>query len=104
MEKFILSQIPIEELIEKIANKVLNAKTVSSQKQDQKKFLTLNELCKEYSFAKPTIYSLTAKMGIPHIKKGKKLMFEREKIEEWLRQSRRKTKSEIENEHNSQYN
>lgn len=103
MKKIILSQIPIEELIEKIAVAILKNKT-ESQKQEQKKFLSLEELSKGYGFAKPTIYALTSKREIPFIKKGKRLLFERSEIESWILEGRKKTKAEIKKEFDNDLN
>ena len=45
--------------------------------------------------AKPTIYSMCAGRLIPHSKRGKQLYFSRSELTKWLRDGKRKTKSEI---------
>jgi excisionase family DNA binding protein len=45
-----------------------------------------------------TIYGLVHKMEIPNFKRGKRLYFKRTEIVDWIGQSRRKTRVEIEQE------
>lgn len=45
-----------------------------------------------------TIYGLVHKMEIPNSKRGKRLYFKRSEIDEWISQSRRKTRVEFEQE------
>ena len=45
-----------------------------------------------------TIYGLVHKMEIPNSKRGKRLYFKRTDIDDWIGQSRRKTRVEIEQE------
>lgn len=45
-----------------------------------------------------TIYGLVHKMEIPNFKRGKRLYFKRTEIDDWIGQSRRKTRVEIEQE------
>ena len=45
-----------------------------------------------------TIYGLVHKMEIPNFKRGKRLYFKRTEIDDWICQSRRKTRVEIEQE------
>lgn len=48
------------------------------------------------SLSVQTIYGLVHKMEIPNSKRGKRLYFKRSEIDEWISQSRRKTRVEIE--------
>lgn len=45
-----------------------------------------------------TIYGLVHKMEIPNFKRGKRLYFKRTEFDDWICQSRRKTRVEIEQE------
>jgi len=42
-----------------------------------------------------TIYTMTSRREIPHFKKGRRLMFKRSELDEWVTEGRRKTKLEI---------
>ena len=44
---------------------------------------------------KPTIYNLCAERLIPHSKQGKRLYFSRNELLQWLRDGKRKTRTEI---------
>ena len=64
----------------------------------QKQWLDLNELI-EYDpekRTKATWYSKISKGQIPYHKKGKKVFFLRTEIDQWLKEGRCKTNSEIE--------
>ncbi|MBN2395370.1 MAG: helix-turn-helix domain-containing protein [Candidatus Atribacteria bacterium] len=56
---------------------------------NKKKWLTLNELCYEFSFKASTVYGWVMQRRIPFVKKGKSLLFDREQIESWLIQSKK---------------
>ena len=62
----------------------------------QKKTLTLDELVTYTGYTKSYIYKLTSTNQIPCSKpRGKKLFFEKEKVDLWLLQNRKKSKDEI---------
>lgn len=62
-----------------------------------KKVLTFEEACEYTGISRSYLYKLTAAREIPHSKpNGKILFFEKEKLNEWLLQNRRKSNSEIE--------
>lgn len=46
-------------------------------------------------YKRPTIYDLVHKRLIPHSKRGKRLIFSKNEILEWLRSGKRKTQAEI---------
>lgn len=48
--------------------------------------------------AKPTIYGLVCTRKIPFFKRGKRLIFSRKNIDQWINEGRRKTINEIRNE------
>lgn len=57
--------------------------------------LTINEAATLLNLAKPTIYGLVCHSKIPCMKKGKKLYFSREELTTWIKQGKRKTLEEI---------
>ena len=101
MENFVLSPIPVDDLIEKLAVRVAEIFR-KDQKQEQPKeeeeFLTIEKTMEILHLAKPSIYGLTYRKKIPYIKKGKKLYFRKAELLEWLNQGRHQTKTEIETE------
>ena len=50
----------------------------------QKKFLNLQETAEFLNLSPNTIYGLTSSGKLPHIKKTRKLIFERDVLVEWL--------------------
>jgi len=60
-------------------------------------WLNLNDLCEYHPDhpAKPTVYAWIGQRSIPYHKKGKKLMFLKSEIDNWLKEGRRKTAAEI---------
>ena len=46
--------------------------------------LDVDEACAFLKMARPTLYAKTSRNEIPHIKRGKKLWFEPERLQEWL--------------------
>lgn len=73
---------------------------VQSQKTNDSKWFTLNELV-EYLPTHParaTVYGWIHTNQIPNSKKGKRLFFKKSEIDEWLQSGRRKTVVEIEKE------
>tara|TARA_R110001606_G_scaffold260183_1_gene407921 strand:+ start:5669 stop:6058 length:390 start_codon:yes stop_codon:yes gene_type:complete len=64
-----------------------------------KEVLTFEETCDYTGISRSYLYKLTASGNIPHSKpNGKMLFFERAKLNTWLLQNGRKSKSEIETE------
>jgi excisionase family DNA binding protein len=42
-----------------------------------------------------TIYTMTSRREIPHFKRGRRLMFRRSELDQWVQEGKRKTKWEI---------
>ncbi len=60
------------------------------------KYLSLSELCAYINLSKSTIYKKTSQREIPHIKSGKKLLFDQARIDQWLEQFEQPTCAEME--------
>lgn len=58
--------------------------------------LNISEVAEYLSMAKSSIYKMTSERSIPHFKTGKKLLFKRSELDEWIKQHRIKTRREIE--------
>ena len=46
--------------------------------------LNVKELCEYLRVSKPTVYRMTSQREIPMIKLGNRVLFDKEKIDEWL--------------------
>lgn len=64
-----------------------------------KKVLSFEEASRFLNLSKSYLYQLTSKGIVPHYKpQGKMLYFEREQLENWLRQNPIKSKKQLEDE------
>jgi excisionase family DNA binding protein len=63
--------------------------------------LNLTELSDYIKLSKSTIYKGTMSHKIPHIKLGKKLLFEKDAIDQWLQKFNQPTIEEVEADINS---
>ena len=95
-EKVIL--IPVSEkafknMLEEVVRKVLNGK---EEKPSDKAYLNVEEAAELIQLAPQTIYGLTSRRLIPFVKKGHKLRFIKEDLENWLLEGKKKTLDELE--------
>jgi excisionase family DNA binding protein len=60
--------------------------------------LTIKEAAKLLTLSVPTLYGLVSNSKIPYSKPGKRLYFSRLELLGWLKESRRKTSTEIDEE------
>lgn len=59
------------------------------------KYFDLGQLSNHIHRTKSSIYSLVHKRKIPHIKRGKRLYFDKAKIEEWLKDGEVPTEDDL---------
>jgi len=101
MQNIVLSTQNIDELIEDIADAVVKKiQMIILTAQNQDRWFDLNKLI-EYDpekRTKPTFYRYVHNRTIPFHKKGRKLIFLKSEIDDWLKAGRVKTGSEIKNE------
>lgn len=90
---------PFEIILERLdrIERILNQKQVI-QEQTETQIMNVEELAKYLGMSTSTIYKKTSDMEIPRIKKGKKLYFIKEEIDEWLKKGKQMTNEEIEQE------
>lgn len=62
--------------------------------------LTIQEAADLLHLSVPTCYTKVSKRELPHTKKGGRLYFSRQELMTWLKQGRRKTSAELEQEAN----
>lgn len=85
----------IEARLCSIENLILDLKHKPIQVEPTDKLLTIDEASEFLSLAKQTLYGLTSKGEIPHIKRSKRLYFTKVDLLEYLREGRVKSNSEI---------
>lgn len=87
-----MDNIKLDERLERIEKLLLGSKKV----------LTFDEACDYTGISRSYMYKLTGSQSIPCSKpNGKVIFFEKEKLDEWLLQNKRKSNQEIENEASS---
>lgn len=91
----------LDERLSNIENLLLDIKhnpIPKNEPQQNNLWLDLNDLIKydPEKRTKPTIYGYVHQGSIPYHKRGKKLIFLKSEIDEWLKSGRVKTNAEIE--------
>ena len=90
---------PFEEIIERlerIENILQNMEGIKFPLGTNKELFNVNEVADYLNVTKGTIYKFTSNSEIPHIKKGKRLLFKKSEIDLWLEQGRAFTIDDIE--------
>lgn len=72
--------------------------TEQRQAMFNKPTLDLDEAVAYTRYSKGYLYRLTSEKKIPHCKRGRKIFFDRAKLDEWLKETPIKTQEEIESE------
>jgi len=73
----------------------------SNPGSELKELLNIDEASQFIMLAKQTIYGMTSNRQIPFLKRGKKLMFRRSELQQWLYNSKKQTNEELVNSSNS---
>lgn len=91
----------LSNLIQSSVRKVLKEtppQTVEPTEQPEQ-LLTIDEVSTLLHLTKPTVYSKVSKNELPGVcKQGKRLYFDRQTIIDWIKQGRKKSNAEIEQE------
>jgi len=61
-------------------------------------FLTVDDVCRKLQISKGGLYNLTCSRQIPCFKRGGRLYFDAQELNEWIRSDRRKTLKELQEE------
>lgn len=78
----------IDELLEAV-RAIVRAEVLALPKPEKiKPYLSLTEVCDLTGLSKSTVYQLTHTKQIPHLKRGGKLLFNRQEITGWLESAR----------------
>ena len=108
MHNFVLSPIDPEKLINSISERVTAniLKAVRNQQPapDQpEQLLTIQEAARFLNLTVPTMYSKVSKGELPVLKRSKRLYFSRTELLEYLKEGRKKSNAEIEEEVNAYF-
>ena len=98
MDNLILSPISIGEmrkLIREELQATMSLAPVNRNNQTSDEYLTIEETAKYINMAVSSVYGFVHFKRIPYIKRGKRLIFEKSKIDEWLQAGRKLTADEI---------
>lgn len=76
-----------EDLLQDIAILVRSELAALPKPVKDKPYLSLEEAADFLSVSKAGLYRMTSRKKIPHIKRGGKLLFSREQINAWLKES-----------------
>ena len=105
MDKTVFISLPIEDLqtvIIDCVNSCLKNNTQESKTpiEQTEQWLDLNDLIQydPEKRTKPTWYGKISRNEVPHYKRGRKLIFLKSEIDEWLKQGKCKSNAEIEQE------
>jgi excisionase family DNA binding protein len=105
MEKTVFISLPVEDLQTLIIDCV-NACLKNHQpnktiiQNNTSDLLNIQEAADLLHLSVPTCYTKVSKRELPHTKKGGRLYFSRQELLGWLKQGRRKTNTELEQEAN----
>jgi len=98
MENIVFTQLSVQEVRAMLREEVRTAlKDLQPQpaKEESNELMTIEEVANYIHMAVPSVYGLVHFRKIPHIKRGKRLIFEKQQITEWLHAGRQKTGAEI---------
>ena len=87
----------ISENVKREIRDVLNESPKKSQ-TDPERFLSIQEASELLNLTVPTVYSKVSKGELPFMKRSKRLYFSRTELLEYLKDGRKKSNSEIEQE------
>jgi len=98
----------LTEAVKELFNKVSNIERLLTEKGNESQLendqiLTVHEAANFLNLSAPTIYSYVQRAEIPVCKRKhtKRLYFSKQQLIDWIKESRRKTVSEIESEANN---
>lgn len=88
----------VGELIEKIdrLENSLQEHKLRDAAQPTDKLLSVKEAADFLNLAVPTVYSMVSKGDLPHMKRSKRLYFDRDELMAYLKEGRQQTNEEIE--------
>lgn len=103
MDKTVFISLPIEDLqtviVDCVNSCLKNNKQGNTQTTDQpEQLLTVQEAAQFLKLTRPTIYSKVSKGELPVMKRSKRLYFSSTELMEYIKEGRKKSNAEIEQE------
>jgi excisionase family DNA binding protein len=100
MEPFGFDQLPeaVRKLIEKVDRLETLIVNLQPKNEDQDKMINIQEAAAFLNMSVAALYSLVSRKDIPVNKPGKRLYFNKNELNEWIRSGRKKTAATIEQE------
>lgn len=98
MDNLILTTLTRDELqvlLIDTVNACLHNYSPNSATPAPRKILSLADFCEYTGLSKQTVYKLTSTQGVPHSKRGRRIFFDREKVDTWILENQVATHSEI---------
>ncbi len=88
----------VAQLHDKLENieRLLQSQSSQNPSTPQKSLLTVREAAEFLSLAVPTVYSMVSRGELPHMKRSKRLYFDRDELMSYLKEGRQQTNEEIE--------
>jgi len=101
-ENIILTQLSTEDIRQLLREELTSyfQLQTSDKQQTSSTILSIDEVCEYAKISKSHCYKLTSQNLIPHSKKGKRLYFNKEEIDNWLLSNPVKTAQQIEQDSN----
>lgn len=65
------------------------------KEQQASKTMTLADFCAHANVSRQTAYKLTSTKKVPHSKRGKRLYFDRDKVDAWLLENKVATQTDL---------
>jgi excisionase family DNA binding protein len=93
MEPFGFGELPeaVRKLTEKVDRLELLILNLQPQNEDQHKMLNIREAAAFLNITVAALYSLVSRKDIPVNKPGKRLYFDKNELNEWIRSGKKKT-------------
>lgn len=99
MENIVFTQLSVQEvrqmLREEVRTVLKEYQPLSRTDDDGYDLMTIEQVAEFINMAVTSVYGLVHQKKIPHIKRGKRLIFEKKQIIEWLQSGRQKTINDI---------
>lgn len=102
IENLTFDQLP--KAVSMLTNEISDLKRLLLEKREQQpteqpeQFLNIQEVAQFLNLAVPTIYSKVSKRELPCMKRGKRLYFSSTELMEYIKEGRKKSYSELEQE------
>jgi excisionase family DNA binding protein len=97
MEPFGFDQLPevVRQLVEKVEGIEILIKNLQPQNDAQQKMLNIREAAAFLNITVAALYSLVSRKDIPVNKPGKRLYFDKNELNEWIKSGKKKTSATI---------